>query len=262
MAQCVEHYVTDKEYTTYFSKLNNLRRAVIKDIPFRHDMHILDLAAGYGFFTMEISQYDSTLTITGIDISREGVVEAQKNIKKLKLSNHIGILEMDATNMDFPDEHFDLVVNFLGLEDIYMTKGRAGVQKVFYEVYRLLKPQSYFCFVIMPADKAETEAQKLEVALFSYICNATWLNAGEYKTMLENARFTLVGEKNYYTHKKLTPAQAKKEIQFACEHVPQIYVVTTVSFDEAWARFGREIEKYGLGHYSKVILMIARKDHE
>jgi hypothetical protein len=143
-----------------------------------------------------------------------------------------------------------------------MTRGRAGIQKTFSEVYRLLKPQSNFCFVVMPADTAETEAQKLEIAMFSYICNATWLNTDEYKSMLESARFTLISEKNYYTQKKLTPAQAQKEIQFACEHVPRIYGITTVSFDEAWERFGRDIEEHGLGHYSKTVLITARKETE
>jgi ubiquinone/menaquinone biosynthesis C-methylase UbiE len=260
MSQCVEYYVTDKEYPTCFSKLNNLRHAVLQDIPFRHDMHILDLATGYGFFAIEVAKHDNTLIITGIDIAQGDVIEARKNIEKRKLSNRVDILEMDATTMDFPDEHFDLVVNFLGLEDIYMTRGRAGIQRTFFEVSRVLKPQSNFSFVVMPADKAETEAQKLEMALFSYICNATWLHADEYIAMLEKARFRLISEKNYYTHKKLTPAQAQKEIHFACEHTPQIYGVTTVSFEEAWKRFGRDIEKHGLGHYSKVVLMITRKD--
>lgn len=262
MAPYAEHYVTDKEYATYFSKLNNLRRSIIKDIPVRPDMHVLDLAAGYGFFTIEVAQHDTTLTITGIDLSREGVAEARKNIEKKKLSNRVDIIEMDTTDMDFPDEHFDLVVNFLGLEDIYMTRERAGIQKTFSEVSRVLKPQSNFCFAIMPADRAETEAQKLEISLFSYICNATWMHADEYKSMLEYARFTLIGEKNYYTHKKLTPVQAKQEIRFACEHAPQMYGVTAVSFDDAWKRFGRYIEKHGLGHYSKVVVMTARKESE
>jgi 2-polyprenyl-3-methyl-5-hydroxy-6-metoxy-1,4-benzoquinol methylase len=58
MTQDVEHCVTDKEYATYFSELNNLRHCVIQDIPFRHGMHILDLAAGHGFFTKEIARKD------------------------------------------------------------------------------------------------------------------------------------------------------------------------------------------------------------
>jgi ubiquinone/menaquinone biosynthesis C-methylase UbiE len=260
MVQCSEDYVTDSEYASYFSRLNHLRRTVIQDIPFRHDMHVLDLAAGYGFFTIEVAQHDPTLTVTGIDISQEGVREAQENIKKKKLSDRVDIREMDATALDFPDEHFDLVVNFFGLEDIYMTRGRAGIQKTFSEVSRVLKPQCNFCFVVMPADTAETEAQNLEIALFSYICHATGLNTGEYKSMLARARFTLTSEKNYYTQKKLTAVQARKEIQYACEHVPRIYGITTVSFDDVWERFGRDIEKHGLGHYSKSVLMIAHKD--
>jgi hypothetical protein len=111
----------------------------------------------------------------------------------------------------------------------------------------------------MPPEEMETEAQKIEVALFSYICDATWLSVGEYKRILENAGFTLVKQETYYTGKKLTSEQAKAEIRFAIKNDPKIYGITTPSFDDVWAKFGQQIEKNGLGHYSKVVLVIGQK---
>jgi len=171
----------------------------------------------------------------------------------------VKVVEMDATGMNFGPEEFDMAVNFTGLEDIHMTRGKAGVEQTFQEVSRVLKPESFFCFVVTPPEEMETEAQRIEVALFSYICDATWLSAKEYERMLEKAGFMLVRKEKYYTGKKLTPEQAKAEIRFAIKTDPKIYGIATPSFDEVWAKFGHRIEENGLGHYSKVILMIAQK---
>ena len=166
---------------------------------------------------------------------------------------------MDATSMTFPDESFDMVVNFLGLEDIHMTRGKEGVHKTFHEVSHILKPAGYFCFVAMPPEEMESDAQKLENEVFSYICGATWLSAKEYEEMLKETGLKLLMKKAYYTGKKLTPEQAKEEIEFACENVPKIYGIDTPPFDEVWEKFGERIEKHGMGHYSKVVLFIAQK---
>ena len=69
----------------------------------------------------------------------------------------------------------------------------------------------------------------------------------------------LLEKKRYYTGKKLTPQQAKREIRFAIKNDPKIYGITTASFEETWTKFGQQIEENGLGHYSKVVLMTARK---
>jgi cyclopropane fatty-acyl-phospholipid synthase-like methyltransferase len=255
----VERYLTDEEYATYFSRLADVRQRVVKDMPVKSGMHILDLASGYGFFAITIANQDITFKVSGIDISRDDIMKAEKNIKIHGLTNQVKMFEMDATNMAFEKEKFDMVSNFLGLEDIHMTRGKQGVQKTFFEVYRVLKLDRYFCFVIMPTDEMETRAQKLEVGLWSYVCNAAWLDSREYKAMLEKANFKLIDKKYYYTHKKLTPEQARKEIKYACENVPKIYGIELRPFIEIWNQYGEEIEKYGLGQYSKLVLVIAQK---
>jgi len=258
----IEQYVSADEYPTYFSKLNNLRRRIASDLPIEPGMRVLDIATGSGFFAMEIAKCDSSFKITGIDISQNDIQNARQNVEKHGLADRIEIIEMDATNMNFPNENFDATVNFLGLEDINMTRGKDGVQKTFLEVKRVLKTDGYFCFVVMPPEEMETEAQKIEVALFSYICDATWLSTKEYEEMLERAGFNLIRKRSYYTGKKLSPEQAEAEIRFACKNVPKIYGINTPPFEDVWARFGQDIEKNGLGHYSKVVLMITQKVRE
>jgi ubiquinone/menaquinone biosynthesis C-methylase UbiE len=255
----IEEYISNPEYQTYYQKLDGLRLRIARDLPLKPGMHILDVATGSGFFAIEVARCDRSLQIAGIDISQSDIRNARKNIKKQSLDDRIEILEMDATKIRFPPEEFDMAINFTGLEDIHMTRGRAGVQKTFLEVNRVLKPQSFFCFVVMPPEEMETQAQKIEVALFSYICDATWLAAKDYEEMLSQANFRLIRRKSYYTGKKLTPAQAKAEIRFACKTDPKIYGIKTPPFEEIWAKFGQNIEKNGLGYYSKVVLMIAQK---
>lgn len=255
----IERFVSDDEHSTYFSNLNGLRTMIVKALPIKKNQHVLDLATGYGFYAIELWKLNNTLKITGIDISQNDVFNARNNIKELKLEDQIKIIQMDATKMDFPDEEFDMVVNFLGLEDIHMTKGKIGVQKTFSEVNRVLKPEGYFSFVVMPTDEMETEAQKIEVELFSYICNATWLKAKEYEEILNETGFKLIRKEEYYTGKKLTSKQIKEEIEFACNNVQKIYGIETPTFYDVWDKFGKRIEKHGTGHYSKVVLFISQK---
>lgn len=254
-----EQYISDQKFQTCYETLSGVRSKIARDLPLKPGMRILDLATGYAYFAIEVAKLGKSLKIAGIDISQSSIENARKNTEKENLKDQIEILEMDAAKMSFKDHEFDMVVNFTGLEDIHMTRGKEGVKKTFLEVSRVLKPESYFCFAVMPPEEMETEAQKIEVALFSYICNATWLSAVEYEDLLRLSRFELLSRKSYYTGMKLTPEQAKTEIRFAVENDPKIYGIKTRSFEDTWSKFGNQIIENGLGYYSKVLLMTAKK---
>ena len=254
-----EEYITDSEFRSYYPKLEGLRARIAADLPVEPGMRILDVATGSAYFAMEVARRDESLRIIGIDIAQSDIRNSKRNLKRAGLAGRIEVVQMDATKMSFNAGEFDMAINFTGLEDIHMTRGRAGVEETFHQVARVIKPGGLFCFAIMPPDEMETEAQRIEVALFSYICDATWLTSEEYETILRKAGFTLVGKKQYYTGKKLTADQAKAEIKFAVDTDPKIYGVATQPFEKVWAEFGQRIEEHGLGHYSKVVLMIGQK---
>ena len=254
-----EEYVSDDEYPTYFSKLEGLRARIAAALPVRPGMHILDLAAGYGYFALEVAKREKAVKVVGIDVSQRDVDAFRRNVKTLGLGGRLEAVKMDATQIAFPDASFDMAVNFLGLEDIHMTRGRDGVYKAFAEVARVLTAGGYFCFTAMPPEESETRAQELEVALFSYLCDCTWLAAREYERVLEKEGFKLLRKERYYTAKKLTAAQAAEEVRLACDNVPKTYGVRAASFEEVWSKFGADIEKHGLGHYSKVALYVSRE---
>jgi ubiquinone/menaquinone biosynthesis C-methylase UbiE len=250
-----EEYITDDEYPDYFLKLNDLRPRIVQALPIKPGMQILDLATGYGIFALEIARAKTDSRIVGIDIADDGTTNAAHKIADRGFADRIDIIRMDASETAFRDMTFDMAVNFLGLEDIHMTRGKEGVRRTFFETERVIKPDGYFNFVVMPPEAMVTEAQKLEVELFSYICGATWLSLDEYLRFLEMSGLRFVDKRAYNTFKKLTPDQAKREIAFACENVPRIYGIKTPPLGKVWSRYGRAIEKYGLGHYSRVILI-------
>ena len=141
-----------------------------------------------------------------------------------------------------------------------MTRGKEGIRQTLFEVNRVLKPKSHFCFAEMLSDRMETNAQKIELALFAYICRESKALSGkEYRTMLERAKFNLIEERSYYSGLKFTSQQAKCEIKYVIKNVPKIYGIKTPSFKEVWAKFGREIKENGMGCYSKVTLMTTQK---
>ena len=250
-----EKYVNQEEYSKLFITLK--RADVAKRLKLGEK--ILDLATGSGYFAIEVAKKYPNAQIIGIDIFEGSVKQAKKNVSERGLEDRIQVIKMDASELKFSDDIFDTVINYLGFEDIYMTKGMAGIIKTVREVYRVLKPSGRFYFVAMPVDEMETQPQKLEVEVFSWICNATWLTFAEYLDILKKAGFIFLGKESFYTGKKLTVEQAIEEIKYACKYVLPHYGVKTPSFDQVWERFKDRILEYGLGHYSKTILFEAMK---
>jgi ubiquinone/menaquinone biosynthesis C-methylase UbiE len=250
-----ETFVSDEEYPSYFVKLEGMREEVAAELELAGD--VLDIATGSAFYAMALARKHTGVHVTAIDVA--DLDTARENVDQAGLSSMVTLREMDATSLLFRDESFDHVVNFLGLEDIHMTRGRVGVEKAFMEAHRVLKPGGSLCFVAMPSDEPDTMAQRNEIEVFSWICDATWLTREEYLVLVTDAGLTLEYSKVFRTGKKLTAEQSKEEIEFACENVPALYGRTARGFDEAWERFGESITEHGMGHYSRLELFVTRK---
>jgi len=76
---------------------------------------------------MEVARMYPESIFTGLDIHNRSLEKALENNNRLGLSERVKFLQMDATEMKFPGTEFDNALNYLGLEDIHMTKGRRGV---------------------------------------------------------------------------------------------------------------------------------------
>jgi ubiquinone/menaquinone biosynthesis C-methylase UbiE len=245
-----EEYVTEAEYQNLFTTLKRAEVAGLLQV----GKKVLDVATGSGYFAIELARHYPHVHITGIDIFTGSIDQANINVAEMGLEERIHFIRMDACELEFPDNCFDTVVNYLGFEDIYMTRDFNGVVRAMREVYRVLKPDGRFYFVAMPVDEMDTQPQKLEVEVFSWICNADWLTSREYFSILSDAGFVFIAKTSFLTGKKLTSEQAKKEIKYACLNAPIDYRVDSRSFQDTWNKFGSLIEKHGMGHYSKTVL--------
>jgi ubiquinone/menaquinone biosynthesis C-methylase UbiE len=252
-----ETFITDKEYPTFFVDLEGIREKVASELG---DLQgdLLDICTGSAYYAMTLARKHPDINVTAVDIS--DLKTARENVTRRQFANRVRLREMDASNLEFPDESFDHVVNFLGLEDVHMTRGFEGVKKTFMEACRVLKPNGSFSFVVMPSDEIETPAQRNEIEVFSWICDATWLSRGEYMDLVYGSRLVFEYSKVFRTGKKLTAKQAKEEIVFACNNVPSIYDRPVRGFSETWERFGDRIKEHGMGHYSRLKLFVTRKE--
>ncbi len=68
---------------------------------------VLDVGVGTGAM---LPYYQDHLEITGVDLSSAMLDRAHARVKKRSLSHVKDLLVMDATKMDFPDNHFNVVV--------------------------------------------------------------------------------------------------------------------------------------------------------
>ena len=92
---------------------------------------VLEVGVGTG---LSLRHYKSHLKITGIDVSTHMLAKARRKVTKLGLQNIDGILEMDATDMDFPDNHFDTVVA------MFLVSVVPEPEKAIAEMARVCKP--------------------------------------------------------------------------------------------------------------------------
>jgi len=254
-----EVFIPEKDYAEYLSTLGGLRERIVGAIPLGSRMRVLDTATGSAQFAIALAKRDPTLKIIAIDISDRAVKTAERRVKEKWLDPSVTVMKMDATHIDQQSATFSLVTNFMGLDDIHSTRGAQGVRQAIHEVARVLKPRGFFCFTVIPPEESETHAQKLECETYSYACGLTWLPAIKYQEYLRGAGFTLVKRETFYTGRKLAANQAAQQIGAAIENA-KTHDIETIPYDEVWKRHGREIEKDGLGHCSRAVLMIARKN--
>jgi phosphatidylethanolamine/phosphatidyl-N-methylethanolamine N-methyltransferase len=79
---------------------------VINSLHIRPGQHVLDVGVGTG---LSLPLYPLHARIVGVDLSRAMLHEAQKKVRQQRL-DHVTLLEMDATQLAFPDRRFDVVI--------------------------------------------------------------------------------------------------------------------------------------------------------
>jgi phosphatidylethanolamine/phosphatidyl-N-methylethanolamine N-methyltransferase len=73
----------------------------------QYEGRVLEVGVGTG---MSLPHYKRRLKITGIDLSPEMLKKARRRVVRDRLDHVEAVLEMDASDMNFPDNSFDIVV--------------------------------------------------------------------------------------------------------------------------------------------------------
>lgn len=94
-------------------------------------LKILDFGCGNGENGVYAAQCGAS--VTGIDISPEGVANANLNAEQAGVADHCKFAVMDGENMTFPNGTFDLAVEYGALHHVDLDKAMS-------ELYRVLKP--------------------------------------------------------------------------------------------------------------------------
>lgn len=96
-------------------------------------LQVLDVACGEGYGTALLAQ--TALSVHGVDISAEAVAHAQIEYGHL---GNAAFEQASATELPFPDAHFDAVVSFETLEHLREQ------ERMLAQIRRVLKPGGFF----------------------------------------------------------------------------------------------------------------------
>lgn len=92
---------------------------------------VLEVGVGTG---LSLPEYKPHRPIVGIDLAPEMLEKARERVAAEGLTNVTGLHEMDASDLDFPDGHFDTVVA------MYVITVVPHPEKVMRELARVTKP--------------------------------------------------------------------------------------------------------------------------
>ena len=103
-------------------------------LPENQNLKVLDIGTGPGFFTIILEELGYS-NITGVDYSYKMLEVARENIKTYgKENSSIQLMQMDAQNLEFQPESFDIIVSR------NLTWNLQNPQQAYSEWLRVLKP--------------------------------------------------------------------------------------------------------------------------
>lgn len=148
-------HVRDPKDSPYHSLYE--KPAMYSLLPDLTNKKVLSLGCGSGEDSHHLKTKGAKESV-GIDISRELIKSASQTYRDCEFH------EMDMEKLDFPDEEFDFAYSSLAIH--YIENWTIALK----EVYRVIKPDSYFLFSCEhPIDSAmtriETESEKQNVLM-------------------------------------------------------------------------------------------------
>lgn len=89
---------------------------------------VLEFGCGDSSYAVKLNQWGGT--VTAIDISDEAIEETRKRVAEEGFLNATTLIRMNAEDLDFPDESFDLVIGRAILHHLDLEKAYAAIARV------------------------------------------------------------------------------------------------------------------------------------
>lgn len=155
-----QSYIYDLIFKRFFYPRH---RHVINSIDIRPNHKVLDVGVGTG---LTLPLYPEFCEVTGIDLSAEMLKKAQDKVDKFDMT-HITLKEMDASNLEFPDDTFDFVIATFVISVV------PDPVKVIAEMKRVCKKDGLL--IIMNHFKSKNKLMgRIEEALNPFTCKIGW----------------------------------------------------------------------------------------
>jgi ubiquinone/menaquinone biosynthesis C-methylase UbiE len=257
-------FFTDEEYERSFDEFGNIRSKIAAFLKKQIDEtpeFIVDVPAGHAYLSAELAQVFQESQILAIGLPNDYMTHTylrKSDAYPHGLWSRVQYLISDAICLPLANETCDTVANFLGLEDIMMTRGIKGVESVLSEMSRLVSKKGLIEISIVEYGDSPEEQVAKEVWK-SIGLNCVFLEREWYLRKLIKDNLNLICEEVFSFPKKMTAKQAKEELEFACENTPKTFSsfgVTAISFSQLWDQFCERIEKFGMAYWSTLRVMI------
>jgi ubiquinone/menaquinone biosynthesis C-methylase UbiE len=119
----------------------SVQRWMTSRLPLTSSRRHLDFACGYATFVAQLAWRFPELRIVGLNIDFEGPhALAEALVARAGVAERCEFVRADARAMPFSGESFDSASCFLGLQDIEIGFGDAGVREAVGEAVRVLRP--------------------------------------------------------------------------------------------------------------------------
>jgi len=260
-------YFTNREYERAFFEFGNIRGKIadkMKQLSSLEGGTILEFLSGHGLLSAEMAIRFPKSRILGIGLSND--VETWKQLRNLmkypqEIWSNFHYLLSNATRMPLKSSSCDMVVNFLGLEDLNMTSGWSGVKQAISEIDRITKRDALIQISLV--EYGGTPEELLAKEIWNTIgLNAVFQNMEDYLQRFEEVNIHPIESLKFEHRRKMTAKQAREELRFACEEAPQIFStfdVRAIKFDELWEKFGERIEECGVAYWPNIQVVILAK---
>ncbi|MGD9396684.1 MAG: class I SAM-dependent methyltransferase [Candidatus Thorarchaeota archaeon] len=259
-------YFSSEEYENAFVHFGDIRKRIanlVVSLCKIDSMIVLDFLAGHGYLGLEVSKTSQSIKVVGIGLPNDVLTHLgiRKQLAQPEVFTSIDYVCTDGIALPFSEGSFDLVVNFLGLEDLKMTRGKEGVEKALKDLSSLVSLGGFLQLSIV--EYGDTPEEQIAKGLWEAIgFDCTFFPENYYRELLEGLGLRLLNSVVFQFPKKMTSKQAKEEFEFACNEAPRIYApfgVHAISFKELWSQFGDRIEEHGVAYWSRIRVLVFRK---